>query len=116
MFESELKVMEIIWDNDPEILTAKQISVIAADKIGWNKNTTYTIITKLVEKGIIEREEPCFQCIPLVSREQAQKDEVKRVVGRYFDGSRKAMLSALLESEKISAKELKELRELIDKK
>ena len=48
MFDSELKVMEIIWESEP--VSAKQISLIAADKIGWNKNTTYTVIKKLEAK------------------------------------------------------------------
>ena len=45
LFDSEIKVMEIIWQNQP--ISAKQVSVIASETIGWNKNTTYTIIKKL---------------------------------------------------------------------
>ena len=51
LFESESKVMEIIWDRGP--VSAKEISLIAADTIGWNKNTTYTVIKKLEAKGFI---------------------------------------------------------------
>ena len=46
MFESEIKVMEIIWEKAP--VSAKEISLVAANTIGWNKNTTYTVINKLV--------------------------------------------------------------------
>ena len=46
LFDSEAKVMEIIWDKSP--ISAKEISLIAAEKIGWNKNTTYTVIKKLM--------------------------------------------------------------------
>ena len=66
LFDSEIKVMEIIWDNEP--VSAKQVSLIAAEKIGWNKNTTYTVIKKLEAKGHIKREEPGFICSSLISR------------------------------------------------
>ena len=49
LFDSELKVMEIIWEKGA--ISAKEISLIAADSIGWNKNTTYTVIKKLEAKG-----------------------------------------------------------------
>ena len=45
LFDSELKVMEFIWDNEP--VSAKDLTLIAAKETGWNKNTTYTVIKKL---------------------------------------------------------------------
>ena len=56
LFESEAKVMEIIWTKSP--ISAKEISLIAAETIGWNKSTTYTVIKKLEAKGFIRREDP----------------------------------------------------------
>ena len=53
LFDSEAKVMEILWDHGA--LPAKEISRIAADTIGWNKNTTYTVIKKLEAKGYLRR-------------------------------------------------------------
>jgi len=50
LYDSEIKVMEIIWENEP--ISAKQISLIAAEQIGWNKNTTYTVIKNLKARGI----------------------------------------------------------------
>ena len=73
LFDSEAKVMEIIWNRGP--LSAKEISLIAADSIGWNKNTTYTVIKKLESKGFIKRTDPGFICTPLVSQEEMQKKE-----------------------------------------
>ena len=67
VFGSEMKVMEIIWENEP--VSAKEISLIAKDEIGWNKNTTYTVIKKLVEKGYIKRDEPGFMCTSLISKD-----------------------------------------------
>lgn len=112
LFESEAKVMEILWQNGP--LPAKQATLIAADTLGWNKNTTYTVIKKLVAKGLIERGEPDFICTPLVTREAAQKAEAESLVERVFGGSRKALFSALIQDEKLTDDELYELKKLIE--
>ena len=112
LFDSEAKVMEIIWEKSP--ISAKEISLIAADAIGWNKNTTYTVIKKLEAKGFIHREDPGFICTPLVLQNQVQKAEVTSLVNKMFGGSRKALFSALLEDENLSEEEINELRKLID--
>lgn len=112
LFDSEAKVMEIIWKKNP--ISAKEISLIAAETIGWNKNTTYTVIKKLEAKGFIRREEPGFLCTPLVSQSQVQKAEAASLVKKVFGGSRKALFSALLEEEPLSPEEIDELRKLIE--
>ncbi len=114
LFDSEAKVMEIIWAKSP--VSAKDISLIAAETIGWNKNTTYTVIKKLEAKGFIKRNDPGFICTPLVSQEQVQKAEAASLVKKIFGGSRKALFSALLEDEPLSEEEIDELRKLIDKR
>lgn len=112
LFDSEAKVMDILWSKGP--ISAKEISLIAEDTIGWNKNTTYTVIKKLVAKGFIRREEPGFLCSPLVSQAEMQKVEAKSLLKRVFGGSRKALFSALLEDERLSEAEIEELRKLIE--
>ena len=112
LFDSEAKVMEIIWDKAP--ISAKDISLVAAETIGWNKNTTYTVIKKLEVKGFIKREDPGFICTPLISQNQMQKVEAVSLVKKVFGGSRKALFSALLEDEPLSDEEIDELRKLID--
>ena len=114
LFDSEAKVMEIIWADAP--ITAKEISLIAAETIGWNKNTTYTVLKKLEAKGFIRRDEPNFICTPLVSKGQMQKTEADSLIKKLFGGSRKALFSALLEYEPLTEEELSELRELIEKR
>lgn len=111
LFDSEAKVMEILWANSP--ISAKDISLIAAENIGWNKNTTYTVIKKLEAKGFIRREDPGFICTPLVSQNEVQKAEAASLVKKVFGGSRKALFSALLEDEPLSDEEIDALRKLI---
>lgn len=112
LFDSEAKVMKIIWEKSP--ISAKDISLIAADTIGWNKNTTYTVIKKLEAKGFIQRKDPGFICTPLVSQNDIQKAEAVSLVKKVFGGSRQALFSALIEDEPLSEEEINELRKLID--
>lgn len=113
VFDSELKVMNIVWDNEP--ITAKDISVIADRTIGWNKNTTYTIIKKLIEKNCILRSEPGFMCTSLVTREDVLKTETDDLIEKLFNGSRKAFFASFIE-DSLSEKDIEELKELIGKK
>ena len=53
LFNSELKVMEVLWDGGDK--SAKEISDILAKEIGWNKNTTYTVIKKCIAKQAITK-------------------------------------------------------------
>ena len=71
LFDSEWKVMEVLWQENDR--TAKEISLRLADSIGWNKNTTYTVIKKCIDKGAIERREPNFVCHAVITKRQAQK-------------------------------------------
>ena len=114
LFDSEIKIMEILWDNGA--LPAREISRIAADTIGWNKNTTYTVIKKLEAKGCLRRDDPGFLCTPLVTREAMRRREASALLCKFFGGSRRALFSALLEEEELSESEREELRALIDKR
>ena len=85
LYDSELNVMEVLWEKGE--LRAGEIVKILSDGIGWNRNTTYTIIKKCVEKGAIRRIEPKFVCQPLVTKEQTQVYEINALAERLFDGS-----------------------------
>ena len=114
LFDSEWKLMEMLWDREP--VSAKELSLVAAEEIGWNKNTTYTVIKKLVDKGVILRSEPCFMCTSLVKREDARRSETESLIDRLYHGSKKALFSALLEDEKLSKQDIDELRQLLEKR
>ena len=113
LFEGELKLMELLWEH--EGATAKELSVLAAEKIGWNKNTTYTVIKKLVSKGAVKRGEPGFICRSLIGRDDVGRDEAKAVLNSFFGGSVKAMFSSFMADGSLSEEEAEELRRMIDK-
>ena len=92
------------------------MSDAVAAVIKYIKRATEDEIKKLEAKGFIRRDEPGFICTALVSQEEVQKTEAKSLLDKVFGGSRKALFSALLEDEKLSDKEIKELRDLIDKR
>ena len=117
LFDSELKIMEIIWQHTP--VSAKDVSMIAAKEIGWNKNTTYTIIKKLIEKSAVRRTEPNFICTPLINKEDVQQAETETLINKFFNGSKKALLSSIFASfteDTILQEEYDELLKIIEKK
>ena len=114
LYDSEMKIMELIWRKEP--VSAKELSLIAQDEIGWNKNTTYTVIKKAIKKGYVKREDPDFICTSLISKEDVRGSETRSLVDRLFGGSKKALFSALLEDEDLTDEDIAELREMIEKR
>ena len=64
LFDSELKIMNVLWTQGD--VSAKHISNVLKEEIGWNMNTTYTLIKRCIKKGAIERLEPNFICHALI--------------------------------------------------
>lgn len=114
IFDSELKLMEIVWEREP--ISAKELSIVAAAELGWNKNTTYTVATKLCAKGFLTRSDPGFICSSAVSKDELRRSETQGLADRLFGGSKKALFSALLEDETFTQSELDELRRMIDRR
>ncbi|MCL2774150.1 MAG: BlaI/MecI/CopY family transcriptional regulator [Oscillospiraceae bacterium] len=113
IFDSELKVMEIIWDKGD--LTAGEIAKILKEQVGWNRNTTYTVIKKLIEKNAVERLEPGFNCRALITKEEVRQYEADELIGKLFGGSADVFLSAFLNGKNLSEKEIARLKQIIEK-
>ena len=111
LFDSELKIMEVIWKEGD--LSAKAIAEILRDSIGWNKNTTYTVIKKCVEKGAIERREPNFICHALVSKEDIQGSEIDELVNKLFDGSTELLFASLVGHKKLPDNMIEKLKQIV---
>lgn len=112
LFESELKVMEVLWEQGDT--TARDIVDVLAGRIGWNKNTTYTVIKKCIEKGAIAREEPGFLCKALVTRDEVQQSETEQLIDKLFGGSSELFFSAFLKQKGISTEDAIRLAQLIE--
>ena len=112
LFDSEWKVMEVLWRENDQ--TAKQIALRLAETIGWNKNTTYTVIKKCIDKGAIERREPNFICHAAITKRQAQKEEADSLVDKVFGGSAELLFASILSDRSLSKDELARLRALVE--
>ncbi len=111
LYDSELKVMEPLWEDGPQ--TAGTLAKRLAETCGWNRNTTYTVIKKLIDKGAVARSDPGFLCAPLVTREEVRRRETDSLIARLFGGSNTQFLSAFLSERDLSPAEARQLRELI---
>lgn len=112
LFDSELKVMDVLWREGD--LTAKRISEILNAEISWNVNTTYTVIKKCVAKGAIERREPNFLCRALIPKEEVRESEARELMGKLFDGSPDLLFASVLGGRKLSRDQIERLRCWID--
>ena len=111
LFDSELKVMGVLWREGDQ--TAKRISDILKEEIGWNMNTTYTVIKKCIAKGAIARSEPNFLCHALVSREAVQEAETEELLGKLFDGAPEQLFASLRGSHRLTREQIEQLRRMI---
>lgn len=112
LFDSELKVMDVLWKEGN--ITAKKISDILKEQVGWNMNTTYTLIKRCIGKGAIERREPNFVCHALIPKEQVQEQETTELINKVFDGSADLLFASLLNRKNLSAKEIERLKQLVN--
>ncbi len=113
LFDSELKVMEVLWREGN--LTAGQLARILKEETGWNRNTTYTVIKKCIDKGAIERLEPNFTCKALVSMEEIQQQETAEFINKMFDGSAERFFAAFVNEKNLTKEQIEKLKQLVNK-
>lgn len=110
IYESELRLMELIWDHAPVRSTV--LAQMAGEILGWKKSTVFTVIKKLAGRGILLNENAIVT--PLVSREQVMLSESKSLIDKLFQGSSRLFLANFLSKEEFTAEEAQELKSLID--
>lgn len=112
LHEGELNVMELLWSNKE--LAAKDISKIIKEYIGWEKNTTYTVIKRLIDKGAIERNDPGFICKAKIDKRTVQKIETEALLSKLFNSSLNTFFVDYLRNYKMDSAEIFELERIID--
>ncbi len=111
LFDSELKVMNVLWrDGDS---TARHIAQVCEQEVGWNVNTTYTLIKRCMKKGAIERSEPGFMCHALIHKEEVQEAETNELIDKIYDGSADKLFAALLGRKRLSEEQIARLKEIV---
>ena len=112
LFDSELKVMGVLWREGDT--TAKHISDVLKEEVGWNMNTTYTLIKRCIQKGAIERYEPNFMCHALIPKEEVQAAETDELIDKIYDGSADKLFAALLGRKKLSKEQIDKLLKMVE--
>ena len=110
IFESEYRFCLILWEHEP-VNSTKLVELCKAN-LGWSKATTYTVIRRLSERGVVKNENAVVTS--LVSKEEAQKSRLNEMVEETFEGSMPAFIAAFSKSKRLSKDEVEQLRQLID--
>ena len=110
IFESEYRFCLILWENEP--VNSTKLVELCKEQLGWSKATTYTVIRRLSERGVLVNENTIVRA--LVSREEAEASRVEELVEETFQGNLPAFIAAFARGRKLSRQEATELKALID--
>lgn len=110
IFESEYRFCLILWDNEP--VSSGKLVELCKENLGWSKATTYTVIRRLSERGVVKNENTVVTA--LISKEEAQASRLDEMVEETFEGSMPAFIAAFSKSKKLSRQEVEQLQALID--
>lgn len=107
--EAELKILEILWDASPRSMP--EMTKLLAPSTGWTRHTVITLLKRMQEKGTVSVDEtgPVKMYTPLVSREEARADQTQKLLSRVYSGNASLLMNALIDSGKITVKEMEEL-------
>lgn len=111
IFESEYRFCLILWENEP--VKSTELAKLCKEKLGWSKTTTYTVIKRLCERGVIQNENTIVTSI--VSKEEAQLSELDEMVDKKFEGSLPAFIAAFGRRQSLSDAEIEEIRRIIQR-
>ena len=110
IFESEYRFCLILWEHEP--VNSTKLVELCKEKLDWSKATTYTVIRRLAERGVLKNENAMVTS--LVSREQAEESQVEEMVDKTFQGSMPAFIAAFSRNKRLTKKEVNQLRDLIN--
>ena len=110
IFESEYRFCLLLWENEP-VNSTKLVS-LCKEQLGWSKATTYTVIRRLAERGVVKNENATVTA--LISKEQAQKSRLEEMMEETFEGSVPAFIAAFSKSKKLTKSEVDQLKAMID--
>lgn len=111
IFESEYRFCLILWENEP--ITSSQLAVLCKEKLGWSRTTTYTVIKRLSDRGVLKNENAIVSS--LVSKQEVQVSEINELMDKTFEGSLPAFIAAFAKRQKLSDEEIEEIRRIIEK-
>ena len=111
IFESEYRFCLILWEHDP--VTTTELVKLYQAQLGWKRTTTYTVIRRLGERGVLKNQDGLVTA--LISKEEAQVSEIDELMEKKFQGSLPAFLAAFARRQSLTEKEIEEIRRIIEK-
>ena len=111
VFESEYRFCLILWENEP--VKSSKLVELCKEQLGWKPTTTYTVIKRLSERGVLKNENTVVTS--LVSKDQVQAAELNEMVEKTFEGSLPAFIAAFTKHQKISDAEIDAVQQMIDR-
>ena len=110
LFDAEYKFVSLIWEHEP--INSTELVKLCLEKLGWMKSTTYTVLRKLCNRGVLQNQVAIVTS--LIKRQEAQKYESEALIEKAFDGSLPQFLTAFLGQKKITEKEAAQLKHIIE--
>lgn len=111
IYESEYRFCLILWDHQP--IRSKELVRLCEEILGWKSTTTYTVIKRLSERGVVKNENSVVTA--LVSKDEVQASEMEEFVEKTFEGSLPAFLAAFTRQQKLSDRDIDEVQAMIDR-
>ncbi len=111
VFESEYRFCLILWEHEP--IKSRELVNLCKEQLGWKPTTTYTVIKRLSERGVLKNENTIVTS--LVTKDEVQAAEIDELVEKKFEGSLPAFVAAFTKHQKISETEIDELQRMIDR-
>ena len=111
IFNSEYRFCLILWKHEP--INSTKLALLCKEQLGWSRPTTYTVIRRLSERGVVKNENTIVTA--LVSKEEAQQSEIDELVEKKFEGSLPAFIAAFTKRRDMSEAELDEVQQMIDR-
>ena len=111
VFESEYRFCLILWEHEP--VKSSELVSLCAQQLGWKPTTTYTVIKRLSERGVLKNENTVVTS--LVSKDEVQAAEIDELMDKKFDGSLPAFLAAFTRNRKLTQEQIDEVQQMIDR-
>ena len=110
IFESEYRFCLILWENEP--IKSSELVNLCKEQLGWKPTTTYTVIKRLSERGVLKNDATVVTS--LVSKEEAQASQIDEIVEKTFEGSLPAFIAAFTKHQRLTDKEIDAVQKMID--
>ena len=111
VYESEYRFCLILWEHEP--IRSKELVKLCEENLGWKSTTTYTVIKRLSERGVVKNENTIVTS--LVSKDEVQADQMEEFVEKTFEGSLPAFIAAFTRHQKLSRDQIDEVQQMIDR-